>query len=417
MNPLASKVRAPTQFPHRPSQLPVAPTLTVSQFKVTRPTAAAKRKPTATAEAPLTTDPRAYHAQRLAEFARDYNETLPLKRQELNDGNLDPKQRKLLGALVSAMESRVDEKRYKERVTPLLKRYEDCLRESQLTSVRDATQMVARELGQQHFGRVENKELKAAKEAFFMETMGYVPVSDVSSPAGITLGTAAGASGPASGPQSCDDCKTPLVVADGYDVCIDCGAVPVNSCSDYQVSYRDTQDMMVKTNGSYTRSARFSDWLSSIQAKENTEIPTNVYDAIRKEIERERISDLENVTVVKIREYLGKMRLTRYYDHAPRIVKYITGKPPVDIPPDIEVMFNIMFNHIQIAYEYVRSKFAPERSSFMHYNYVLFKFCELLGCTDIVKPPLLKCHEKLRFQEMLWKEVCDMVGWPFIATI
>lgn len=382
-----------------------APELAVSQFKVSRPAAGNKKKATCAAvpDALLTTDPRAYHNNRISEFARDIKETLPKKRKELERSDLDVKQRQLLTAQVRALESGQDRNTYIQRVTPLLEKYEQCLRTSLLNT---GCRSSVAQAGIQHFGRVENKELKAAKDAFFIETLGYVPVAEGStSPAVDSISLA------------CEDCKTPLVVDDGYDVCIECGAIPVNSCSDYQISYRDTQELIVKANGSYKRTARFSDWLSSIQAKENTEIPANVYEAILKEIARERIDDLSLVDTAKIKEYLGKMRLTRYYDHAPRIVKYISGMPPVTIPPDVEAKLNIMFNHIQEAFEIVKARSELGRSSFMHYPFVLFKFCQLLERTDIIKPQLLKCPEKLRVQEMLWQGVCEIVGWPFIPSI
>lgn len=399
MNPLAFATKR--DKPQKSAEL------TVSQFKVNRATASStalkKKKSSNGPERP--TDPRSYHKVRLAEFARDLRETLPKKRKELELGNLNARRKKILEAEVRSLEARDDERQYVERVTPLLKRYEECLKASVMMQPTDHFGV------QQHFGRVENTELKAAKDAFYMETMGFVPTAD-----GGSSGTPGAP--PAGELPSCDVCKKPLVLADGYDVCIECGSVPVNSCSDYQVSYRDTQEMMVKVNGSYKRSTRFSDWLSAIQAKENTEIPANVYSAIMKEIARERIENLSSLDTQRIKDYLRKMGLTRYYDHAPRILKCINGQPPVNIPPEIEAMLNIMFNHIQEPFEIVKnSAAAAGRSSFMHYNFVLFKFCELLGCTDIVKPQLLKCPEKLRFQETMWEAVCELVSWPFIPTI
>ncbi len=401
MNPLASTVKSKTHFTSKSTG---APTLTVSQFKVNRSAVAAKKKIEPISETLIITDPRAFHKSKLAEFARDFKDTLPKKRMELKRADLGAKQRKILEAQVRALESRRDENIYVTRVTPLLKTYEECVKASYLNGGRSSSTPRST----QHFGRVENKELKAAKDAFYMETLGYVPVTDSSA---VPVNVADKVKQPV-----CNDCHEELLVSEGYDVCIECGSVPVNSCSDYQISYRDTQDMMVKANGSYKRSARFSEWLSSIQAKENTEIPPNVYEAIMKEIARERIEDLNLVDTAKIKEYLGKMRLTRYYDHAPRIVKYINGIPPVTIPPSIESKFNIMFNHIQEPFEIVKNA-VQGRTSFLNYPYVLLKFCELIGFTGIMNPQKLKCPEKLRFQDLLWKEICDIVGWLFIPSI
>ena len=403
MNPLFSSQpssQPSSSLPSRGRKQP-HPELTISQFKVTRqvPTSTKRKPVTEKKEDQPVLNPLLIHQKKLSEFARDFEELLPQKRKELESDELNGKQRLLLEAQVRCLEDRYDEKKYLERALPLLQRYEHCVKEAHLNAagaMQSSVESVA------HFGRVENKELNAAKNAFYMETLGYIPAQQTRRQQREE-------------DLSCDECASPLIVSDGYDVCIECGSVPVNSCSDYQNSYRDTQDVMVKQAGSYKRSARFSDWLSSIQAKESTEIPENVFNAINKEIARERITDLSLIDTAKIREYLGKMRLTRYYDHAPRIVKYINGIPPIVISAQTESQLNIMFNHVQPAFDEIRHLYG--RSSFLSYPFALFKFAQLLGRDDIPKPQLLKCPEKLRVQETIWKHLCELVGWTFIATI
>jgi hypothetical protein len=73
-----------------------------------------------------------------------------------------------------------------------------------------------------------------------------------------------------------------------------------------------------------------------------------------------------------------------------------------------------MFKEIQEPFE----KHCPaNRSNFLSYSYVLYKFCELLEEDEYLPYfPLLKSKEKLRQQDMIWKNICKEVQWEYIAT-
>ena len=53
--------------------------------------------------------------------------------------------------------------------------------------------------------------------------------------------------------------------------------------------------------------------LAQFQAKESTEIPQEVYDALLLEIKKERITNLATLTNAKIRKYLKKLNKNLYF--------------------------------------------------------------------------------------------------------
>ena len=76
--------------------------------------------------------------------------------------------------------------------------------------------------------------------------------------------------------------------------------------------------------------------MAQFQAKESTEIPDEVYEKILLEIKKERIVKLENLTTKKIRQYLKKIKMNKYYDHSAHILYHINGIQPPNMSKDLE---------------------------------------------------------------------------------
>lgn len=54
----------------------------------------------------------------------------------------------------------------------------------------------------------------------------------------------------------------------------------------------------------------------------------------------------------------------------------------------------------------------------LNYNYVLYKFVELLDRDEYkVLFPLLKSRDKIVSHDVVWKEICEKLGWEFLRTI
>lgn len=164
----------------------------------------------------------------------------------------------------------------------------------------------------------------------------------------------------------------------------------------------------------YLRLNHFKEILSQFQAKETTQIPDEVIEAIRQRIKKERITDLSEITYAKTRDILRKLGYNKYFEH----IQYINCKfgitPPTMSEELIETLC-VLFIEIQAPW----AMHCPStRTNFFNYAYTLYQLCKLLGQTEFLPYiPLLKDFEKQREQDMIWKKVCEELDWYFYPTI
>jgi hypothetical protein len=178
-------------------------------------------------------------------------------------------------------------------------------------------------------------------------------------------------------------------------------------------SYKDPPREV--TYYAYKRINHFNEWLAQFQAKESTEIPEDIFQAILEELKKERITNPENIKPTKVREILKKLKCTNFYEHVPYILNRINGKTAPVMSREIEEKLRFMFKEIQSSFV----KHCPKnRSNFLSYSYVLYKFCELLELDDYLQCfPLLKNRDKLYNQDKIWQLICKDLSWEFIRSI
>jgi len=199
--------------------------------------------------------------------------------------------------------------------------------------------------------------------------------------------------------------------------CAQCGLTEVDEDAWIQnVSYNDQFTMLTRTSSyAYKKINHFAEWLASVQAKEKTTIPDEVLDALRVEYKKIRVTTASQITASRTKEFLKKLKMTKYYEHVHYITELLSGIPPVSIPPDLEERLKLMFHEIQEPWEKTK---PADRSNFFSYSYVLHKFCELLGEDEYLPLfPLLKSSQKLYQQDKMWKSVCAELGWEFISSV
>ena len=214
----------------------------------------------------------------------------------------------------------------------------------------------------------------------------------------------------------CKLCDSSNVFSDNgwQETCGDCGACRENLTM--ELTYKEEQEHVDRNaNYSYKRSNHFQEWLNQLQAAESTTIPPEVIDMLRGEFKKEKISNIGSITHSKVRAFLKKLKLNRYYEHVPYISNILSGVPPMRMPEVLQERLKHMFNEIQAPFD----KHCPaERKNFLSYSYVLYKFCELLSEDEfLVYFPLLKSREKLAVQDSIWKNICKELRWEFIATV
>jgi hypothetical protein len=160
----------------------------------------------------------------------------------------------------------------------------------------------------------------------------------------------------------------------------------------------------------YKRINHFNELLAQFQAKESTHIPQDVFDTIKTELRKERkcVKDLSYDLVKKYLKKHADKKYNQYYDHIFHIINRLNGSKPRNMTPEMEERFRYLFLKIQEPFD----KYCPEdRKNFISYNFVFYKFCELLGYTEFLQYfPLLKSKDKLYEQEKIWEKICNDIG-------
>jgi hypothetical protein len=164
----------------------------------------------------------------------------------------------------------------------------------------------------------------------------------------------------------------------------------------------------------YKKINHFNEWLAQFQAKESTEIPSDIYDAIMVQLKKERITNMGSLKPTKLREILRTMKCSKYYEHIPHIINRLNGQNAPFMSREDEEKLRHMFREIQPSFK----KHCPKgRRNFLSYGYVLYKFCELLEMDEYLSCfPLLKNRDKLYLQDKTWQKICSDMCWGYIST-
>lgn len=164
----------------------------------------------------------------------------------------------------------------------------------------------------------------------------------------------------------------------------------------------------------YIRLNHFKEILSQFQAKESTQIPEEVIQAIKDRIKKERITDYKQINYDKMREILRKLGLNKYFEHIQYINSIFGIKPPI-MNEELHETLCILFIEIQKPWAI---HCPPNRRNFFNYTYTLYQLCVLLNQTQYLPYiPMMKDREKQLEQDMIWKKVCMELDWEFFPTV
>jgi hypothetical protein len=201
--------------------------------------------------------------------------------------------------------------------------------------------------------------------------------------------------------------------SEGILVCPVCGSEEYMLVVSDFPSFRDPPKE--RNNYAYKKINHLNEILNQFQAKESTIIPDEVMHEVVCEIKKRRIQNIADMTEKDMREILKKLNRSKYYEHATHILSRLNGNPPPTITPEIEEKIRAMFQEIQAPF----LVYCPdERTNFLSYSYILYKFFELLELDDYkVYFPLLKSRDRLIAHDEIWKKICDYLKWEFISSV
>jgi hypothetical protein len=216
----------------------------------------------------------------------------------------------------------------------------------------------------------------------------------------------------------CQKCSTGELIPQDEEGIMICNN---NRCGTYVQYIVDNEKPIYKeppnevTYNAYVRLNHFKEILSQFQAKETTQIPTHVIEAIRGRIKKERIQDMvTEINYEKMREILKKLGFNRYFEHIQYINSIFGIKPPV-MSDELQDTLCILFIEIQEPW----AIHCPiYRTNFFNCTYTLYQLCVLLNQTQYLPYiPMMKDREKQIEQDTVWKKVCDTLDWEFVPTV
>ena len=215
--------------------------------------------------------------------------------------------------------------------------------------------------------------------------------------------------------EHCDRCNIAReeLSEEGILVCPKCGSEEYMLVVSDFPSFRDPPKE--RNNYAYKKINHLNEILNQFQAKESTIIPEDVLSEVICEIKKRRIQNIAELTEIGMREILKKLNRSKYYEHATHILSRLNGNPPPTITPEIEEKVRAMFQEIQAPF----LLYCPDdRTNFLSYSYILYKFFELLELDEYkVYFPLLKSRDRLIAHDTIWKRICDYLKWEFIRSV
>ena len=214
----------------------------------------------------------------------------------------------------------------------------------------------------------------------------------------------------------CAKCNVPMIIlaSDALLGCPQCSVTRLYiQATSSRIAYGEEVEF---ANFSYKRQNHFLEWLNTFQAKESSEVPPAVINAVMEELfTKAKIRDARAITQKLVRETLKTLKLRKFYDHTPQITARITGVLPPRMTPFQAEQVKLMFSCIQGPFN---MHCPPERTNFLSYGYCLFKFCERLGYAEFLPCfTLLKGADKLACMDKIWAKICADLDWEFIPSV
>ena len=215
--------------------------------------------------------------------------------------------------------------------------------------------------------------------------------------------------------EHCSACNTAReeISSEGILVCPSCGSEEYALVVSDFPSFRDPPKE--RNNYAYKKINHLNEILNQFQAKESTIIPEEVMNEVVLEIRKRRIDNIADLSEEDIRQILKKLNRSKYYEHRAHILSRLNGNPPPTITPEIEEKIRAMFQEIQAPF----LLYCPnDRTNFLSYSYILYKFMELLDMDEYLPYfPLLKSRDRLIAHDQIWSKICEYLHWQFIRSV
>jgi len=212
------------------------------------------------------------------------------------------------------------------------------------------------------------------------------------------------------GDWRCKMCSTyQFVIRSENRVCCYCGESSYyepesTSYPSRPAPYRDFNDFPGK------RVTHFKNWVARLQGKERCDISRENLDNIRQRVLMypDSMSEFQ-----RIRNAMKEIGLQKYYNNVYYVMRYVFGYSLVEFRKINEARLLALFLKIQEPF----SRITRNRTNMLSYQFLIKKFCELLGYNVSKFIPHLKSRRNLQQQDLIWRQICDELGLPFYSSV
>lgn len=214
-------------------------------------------------------------------------------------------------------------------------------------------------------------------------------------------------------PHFCEacNCRTLQCIRDATICCPSCAMS--KNYQDTDNSYREGMQPATTTY-LYKKTNHFKDHLKRAQGRESTEIPQSVLESVRTELNK-RTKDHSIISVEEIRSVLKRLKLAHLYNHTVLLWSKVTGQSPPSMSDTQEAELMYLFSLLVPIWDNVK---PSDRNNMLSYPYLLNKFCNILGYTDLAEHfNLLKSKDKLSQQDGMWEDICGRLNLDFEKSI
>ena len=216
----------------------------------------------------------------------------------------------------------------------------------------------------------------------------------------------------------CDNCDAELVIdeAMGQVTCPVCYIVKQGGEGlGYKQSFIEAQSSN-RAPAQYDRRHHFREFIQRLEGAERTEIPERVIHSILYKCRMVKINPVEKpglVTYTFVRITLRENGYAEFFENISQIISIVTRRQPVMFQDHQKERLQMIFNEIQNPFD----KHKGKRKNFLSYSYVLYKSCELCEFFEFLPYlPLFKASKNLHSADIIWRKICDDLGYQFIPT-
>lgn len=223
--------------------------------------------------------------------------------------------------------------------------------------------------------------------------------------------------------KTCEQCKKPYSIEEKTSefVCHDCGVsfkLYGMIFSDDQFYYQEGQRTK---HGKYDPTKHCKFWVERILARKNVDLPSGLINGIKRRIKRDNIW-LEELTCEEIREFLRDLKMSKWNDHIPLILKTVTGREIEQLTDHEMRLVYMYFSRAINIYGQIKSE---DKTNCPYHPFFIYKIIEqiLMGSehrrrrTAILSYIHLQERQTLIDKDLIWKDICRHIKeFKYIPT-